>query len=798
MPHAPSVTAVIVTHDSADVLPECLTALDVALARTGRRAAVVVVDSGSGDGTTAVAAAHPSQPTVVELGRNGGYAAGINAGLAAVPPTEAALIVNPDVRLAPDAATPLLDVLGTTGPDGAPVGLAGPLLRDGDGHVDPSLRRRPTALRAWGEAVLGGRRAGRHPRLGELVPTEDLPVCGPPVRARTGTPAFDWCSGALLAASTDCLDAVGPWNESFFLYSEETDLCLRALDAGFDLAFVPEAVATHLGGDLATHPDLWATMAANRVRLQRSRVGRARGAAFHAGVVANEALRARRPTSRRALRALLDGHAAVAVPPAAATLGTGSPAPTPAAAIGSASDQAARERLRARPDDTARASHAHAAIGSASDQAARERLRARPDDTARASHAHGVIWFAAQDWWYHNQAHSDFQLAQRIARHQPVLLVNSLTLRMPLPGRSPGAMRRILRKARSTAKVLRRPVPDNPGYHVLSPVVLPLYGNETLRRLNAASVRLQVRVAARIAGITDPGIVVTVPTAWDVVEPMARRSLVFNRSDKQSEFAESDQDLIVALEERLLVEADHVAYVSRSLQAADADLSGDRARFLDHGVDLAHFDPDRFVDADGRPTGLPADLAAVPGPRIGFFGGFDDYIIDFDLLERVAVEFPEASVVLVGDATCPMDRLTRHPNVRWLGMRPYADIPAHGAGFDVALMPWLDNTWIRHCNPIKMKEYLALGLPVVSTDFPEVHRYADVLEIAGGPEDFVARIRKVLDGAVDHTPAQRRAAVADADWDVRAAELVGWMDRDAVPPAADPTASAPTTGGGDR
>ena len=82
--------------------------------------------------------------------------------------------------------------------------------------------------------------------------------------------------------------------------------------------------------------------------------------------------------------------------------------------------------------------------------------------------------------------------------------------------------------------------------------------------------------------------------------------------------------------------------------------------------------------------------------------------------------------MLIGDATCSMERYAKYPNVHWLDFRPYEQIPGYGSGFDVALMPWLDNDWIKHANPIKMKEYLALGLAVVSTDFPEVDRYADV------------------------------------------------------------------------
>jgi glycosyltransferase involved in cell wall biosynthesis len=377
----------------------------------------------------------------------------------------------------------------------------------------------------------------------------------------------------------------------------------------------------------------------------------------------------------------------------------------------------------------------------------------------------GYVCFSGQDWWYHNRAHSDFQLMLRVARERPVLLVNSIAMRMPLPGRSSQPLRRILRKARSMAKRLQRPVPDLPGFHVLTPVLLPLYGSAWGRALNARLVAWQVRHACRGIGLAAPVCVVTIPTAWDVVRHVPHRRLVYNRSDLHSAFTETDQEQIRGLERSLLTHADGVLYVSRSLMATELELTGQRAHFLDHGVDVDHF--------TRRPAAEePVDLAAIPHPRVGFFGGLDSYLVDFDLLERLAREVPEAHLVLVGDADCSMDRFDELPNVHWLGYRPYEKIPRYGSGFDVALMPWLRNSWIEHANPIKLKEYLALGLRVVSTDFPEAHHYPDWIDVAAGPEEFVALVRKALADPPDERDAERRrASVAGSTWDARTRQL---------------------------
>ncbi|WP_434446144.1 glycosyltransferase [Lentzea sp. E54] len=388
-------------------------------------------------------------------------------------------------------------------------------------------------------------------------------------------------------------------------------------------------------------------------------------------------------------------------------------------------------------------------------------MRRWPEEVA--SEGPSYLCFSAQDWWYHNRAHSDFQLLRRVAKHRKVLLVNSIGLRMPSPGKSTQFLRRILRKAKSVAMLVRQPIPETPNFYVMTPAPLPFYGKPWLRKLNSVLVRAQVRMVCRLLRMGTPVVVATIPTAWDVVKPMRHKGLVFNRSDRHSAFPEADQGTIAGLENELLSHSDTVLYVSRALQDEESALTGDRAHFLDHGVDVDHFT---------RRTELPADIASIPGPRIGFFGSLDDYLVDFDLIEKVAQEFPEASVVLIGDATCSMERYAKYPNVHWLDFRSYDQIPGYGSGFDVALMPWLDNDWIKHANPIKMKEYLALGLAVVSTDFPEVERYSDVIRIASGEADFIDQIRRTLKDGGLKTPAERRAAVLTASWDSRARELM--------------------------
>jgi N-acetylglucosaminyl-diphospho-decaprenol L-rhamnosyltransferase len=272
----PVLTVVIATTNEASVLPGFLTALPAAMEGVGPYE-LVVADNASTDGTLDVLRRH-SQATVVELRRNAGYAAALNAGIAAAQPSSAVMIANPDIRFQPGSILRLMRALAQPR-----TGIVVPRLTDANGGLHRSLRREPTVLRAWGEALLGGRLAGRHHLLGEVVMD---------ARAYAQPASPDWASGAAMLISRRCLETVGPWDERFFLYSDETDFALRARDAGFTLRYVPDAVAVHLGGQSHSSPRLWSMLAVNKLRLFSWRHGRPSTVAFWAALTLNEGLRA--------------------------------------------------------------------------------------------------------------------------------------------------------------------------------------------------------------------------------------------------------------------------------------------------------------------------------------------------------------------------------------------------------------------------------------------------------------------------------------------------------------------------
>ena len=243
---SPDVDVVIVAYNSARVIGDLLDSLPAAL--DGLTCDTVVVDNGSSDNTVEIVAARDDCRVIQSV--NNGYAGGINRGVRAASAAPAILILNPDVRLGEKSVPLLLGALG----DGA--GISVPQVRTPSGALDLSLRREPTVLRGLGLNWTG------LPLFAEFL-TRPSEYAVPRV--------VDWALGAVMLMSRKCYDALGGWDESFFLYSEETDFCLRARDAGLLTRYEPCAVAMHIGGQSGRNRRTHAMLIINRIRLYRRR-----------------------------------------------------------------------------------------------------------------------------------------------------------------------------------------------------------------------------------------------------------------------------------------------------------------------------------------------------------------------------------------------------------------------------------------------------------------------------------------------------------------------------------------------
>jgi N-acetylglucosaminyl-diphospho-decaprenol L-rhamnosyltransferase len=275
-----SVAIIVVTYNSEACVGDLLASLEDIGAD-----AVVVVDNGSSDGTVAVVEGFKGVQLVRST--NIGYAGGINLGIRGAPDADAYLILNPDLSVRPGLLAALTAAL--TDPH---VGLVVPRVLHSDGRRQNSLRREPTLLRAIGFNWTGV------PALSEYVSGED----------DYRTPRdVDWALGAAIMLRRECYESVGPWDETFFLYSEETDFCLRARDAGWTTRFVPDGVVVHHEGGSGRTAATHQMLILNKVRLYARRHSNAASWVYWGVTLLSEASWVLRghPESRASIRALL-------------------------------------------------------------------------------------------------------------------------------------------------------------------------------------------------------------------------------------------------------------------------------------------------------------------------------------------------------------------------------------------------------------------------------------------------------------------------------------------------------------
>lgn len=268
MPARVDIAAVVVTYNSEDHIAALLDSVPAAMGSLSF--SVVVVDNGSSDGTLQILDARPDC-TVVRA-KNDGYAAGMNRAVDASPAADAVLILNPDATLDPDMVPAMADVLRRAG-----VGVVAPRVREADGSLSPTLRRGPTLGRVGGLSFTG------LPQFTERI--EDA--------AEYETiHEVEWAVGAILLVHSDCYRQLGGMDESYFLYSEETDFSLRAKDAGWATVYTPTAGAMHVGGGSGESARTHMMKQINRIRLYRRRTDTVHAAVYYALTVVNEVRRA--------------------------------------------------------------------------------------------------------------------------------------------------------------------------------------------------------------------------------------------------------------------------------------------------------------------------------------------------------------------------------------------------------------------------------------------------------------------------------------------------------------------------
>jgi len=401
---------------------------------------------------------------------------------------------------------------------------------------------------------------------------------------------------------------------------------------------------------------------------------------------------------------------------------------------------------------------AHSVLGTATTESEFAAVPQSPDYPLSGE---SIVCFAGEDWWYHHP-HSKNHILKRLAGHNRVLFVNSLSMGLPSIS-NPEFFQKVRRKLRSYLRWLRK-VPE--GLWVMTPINVPLYGSPVARALNRLLLILQLRLVMLILNLRNPIVWVAMPTAADIVSSLGAKLLVYQVSDKYdfNEDSTLSRDVIREMDASLKQRAAVVMYSGRKLYE---EAETRHRYFLEQAVDF-----ERFANL---PPETPPEIAAIPRPVLGYVGGVDWYTMDFPLIEQVARMRPDWHWVFIGTKSNVVQ--VSAPNIHFLGPKPYSELPRYYRHVDVCVLPWNQhNVFTSYGSAIKVKEYLATGKPVVISPLYEYLQTPGV-RIYRSIDEFIAMVTEALASDTPRERQSRQDAVRDCTWDVRAREVASLFRR---------------------
>jgi glycosyltransferase involved in cell wall biosynthesis len=344
-----------------------------------------------------------------------------------------------------------------------------------------------------------------------------------------------------------------------------------------------------------------------------------------------------------------------------------------------------------------------------------------------------------------------------LARDNRILWINSIGYRTPTAsGRD---VRRALRKAKAFLEPVRE-VEKN--IFVLSPAAVPANSISAVRGLNRILLRRRIRAAMRSLRFERPINWIFNPTGSLVAGFLDEDLIVYYCVDDFTSFSDAGTVSMQQMEQTLFQRADLVVVSSDRLLKSKARFNP-RTVLVRHGVDFEHFRKTLAPE-----TVVAKEIADLPRPVIGYFGLMSADWVDVELMVKVAEHFSASSLVLLGKVAMDMTGLDRLANVHFLGRKPFEDLPAYAKGFDVAILPFPVNAVTLSANPLKVREYLAAGLPVVSTRIPEVEVLGEAY-IVDTHQEFIHAIETALK---DPGPnAARSESMRGQSWEARVQEL---------------------------
>ncbi|EDP60110.1 glycosyltransferase [Vibrio sp. AND4] len=326
-------------------------------------------------------------------------------------------------------------------------------------------------------------------------------------------------------------------------------------------------------------------------------------------------------------------------------------------------------------------------------------------------------------------------LIRHLAKCHRILWVNSIGLRQPKF--TPKDVKRLLHKLKHsiTKQKAREKTPfshqEETGINTITLLTIPAPGSKWTRKVATQMMKHQLSKKLNEIGFRHAIFWTSLPTAVDICKQMNARGIVYYCGDDFGALAGVDHRVVLEHEIDLVDCADLILVANEEL--AD-DFPQEKTVTISHGVDFSLF---------SEPVVIAKDMPNKGQKVLGFYGSLSEWL-DYQLIEQVADQAPDWTLVFIGPNEFHYNPLPKRSNIHYLGTRLHQDLPRYSQHWDASWLPFIDNPQIRACNPLKLLEYLATGTPVISTPFPALKPYQHMLHVVMNVDDVCASLNHLL------------------------------------------------------
>jgi hypothetical protein len=305
---------------------------------------------------------------------------------------------------------------------------------------------------------------------------------------------------------------------------------------------------------------------------------------------------------------------------------------------------------------------------------------------------------------------------------------------------------------------------------VMTPMQIPLPGSSLMRKVNTKLVRRAIEKELRRLPDWPIQVWSFAPDVSDLFNQFNEELDLYYCVDAFGEFPGFNRELIERRERELMDRCDLVLTTSSPLYEAKK-LLHPNVHLFQHGVDHAH-----LSRAISEAPAIPEDLKNLPRPIFGFVGVIGEWV-DHDLIADLAERNRHASIVMIGPETTSRGKCAHQPNIHFLGAKDYTQLPTYLKQFDVGLIPFRNVALTRNANPIKLYEYLAAGVPTVSTSLPAVEPREGSVWIADDASMITACCHEAMNYNDPTHRARRSRDIFSESWTQRVEQMSALIEQ---------------------